>query len=442
MYSQVTHLFAEAPDLLRDFTKFLPESAAHAKAESARQAAEEMGVMQSNLRGGPDPLDRQSRHTPKPDQRHLPPVGNFHPTPTAARDTKRKRDRAGPVSAPDFGQPGTRTGFGPSKRTKQTLPPPQVVKHTTQLDAPAVEPTLTPALPVPMAPATTTSASNEELAFFDKVKKFVGNKGTMNEFLKLCNLFSQDLIDKNTLVHRAGNFIGESPELFGWFKNFVAYDGHNQVIEMRAKAEHGRVSLNNCRAFGPSYRLLPKRERLATCSGRDELCNSVLNDNWASHPTWSSEDSGFIAHRKNAHEEGLHRIEEERHDYDHHISVCERAVQVLEPLAQSIYNTPTDLQATMKLPADFQAQNHFVFKRVLTRIYGRERAIQVIHNLNERPASVVPVILLRIRQKVEEWKLSQVSRACRNSYRIELTVHSANGKRSGVSRRKGCSGAA
>jgi hypothetical protein len=61
---------------------------------------------------------------------------------------------------------------------------------------------------------------------------------------------------------------------------------------------------------------LQLQERQKTCSGRDELCNSVLNDEWASHPTWASEDSGFIAHKKNLHEEGLHRIEEERHDYD------------------------------------------------------------------------------------------------------------------------------
>ena len=35
------------------------------------------------------------------------------------------------------------------------------------------------------------------------------------------------------------------------------------------------------------------------CLGRDEMCNSVLNDEWISQPTFQSEDAGFIAHKKN-----------------------------------------------------------------------------------------------------------------------------------------------
>ena len=48
------------------------------------------------------------------------------------------------------------------------------------------------------------------------------------------------------------------------------------------------------------------------CSGRDEMCWEVLNDEWVGHPTWASEDSGFIAHRKNQYEEILFKIEEEK----------------------------------------------------------------------------------------------------------------------------------
>jgi paired amphipathic helix protein Sin3a len=48
------------------------------------------------------------------------------------------------------------------------------------------------------------------------------------------------------------------------------------------------------------------------CSGRDELCYQVLNDEYVSHPTWASEDGGFIASKKNHHEEALHILEEER----------------------------------------------------------------------------------------------------------------------------------
>lgn len=84
----------------------------------------------------------------------------------------------------------------------------------------------------------------------------------MNEFLKLCNLFSQDLIDRNVLVHKVSNFIGGNPDLMNWFKAFVNYEGSDEVIDNRPKAPTGRVALSNCRGLGPSYRLLPKRVSL------------------------------------------------------------------------------------------------------------------------------------------------------------------------------------
>lgn len=110
-----------------------------------------------------------------------------------------------------------------------------------------------------MPPTTSSGATTEEIAFFDRVKKFIANKQTMNEFLKLCNLFSQDLIDKNVLVNKVSSFIGANPELMTWFKRFVGYDGQDELIENRARPATGRVTLSNCRGYGPSYRLLPRR---------------------------------------------------------------------------------------------------------------------------------------------------------------------------------------
>src|SRR5690348_2861908 len=81
-------------------------------------------------------------------------------------------------------------------------------------DGPPVSPTLTPALPEPIPPTVTTSPTQDELGFFDRAKKFIGNKNTFNEFLKLCNLYSQDLIDKQLLIYRAQSFIGGNQELF------------------------------------------------------------------------------------------------------------------------------------------------------------------------------------------------------------------------------------
>jgi paired amphipathic helix protein Sin3a len=272
-------------------------------------------------------------------------------------------------------------------------------------DGPPVSPTLTPALPEPMPPTTTTSPSQDELAFFDRVKKFIGNKNTMNEFLKLCNLFSQDLIDKQLLLYRAQSFIGGNAELFGWFKKFMGEDEEQQ--KSRPKTVNSRVSLSNCRAFGPSYRLLPKRERERVCSGRDELCRSVLNDEWASHPTWASEDSGFVAHRKNTFEEGLHRIEEERHDYDFNIEACNRTIQQLEPIANQLLTMKPEDRNGFTLPSGLGGQSETIYKRVIMKIYGRDKGKDVIKELFQMPWSVVPVLLHRLKTKLEDWKAAQ-----------------------------------
>ncbi|KAL5115298.1 Transcriptional regulatory protein sin3 [Pleosporales sp. CAS-2024a] len=412
VYAQVTTLFGAAPDLLEDFKQFLPESAAQYRAQQQQAARHaEDAVMLTNVRGesgyGQTPNNQQ---TPRADTSRLPPMGNFAPTPTANRDNKRKRERPGPVAAP---MPAPNPQEAPTSNVRGSYGQTSVNKraktaHTSKQaipDGPPVSPTLTPALPEPMPPTTTTSPSQDELAFFDRVKKFIGNKNTMNEFLKLCNLFSQDLIDKQLLIYRAQAFIGGNQELFAWFKKFMGDDEEQQ--KSRPKTVNSRVSLSNCRSLGPSYRLLPKRERERLCSGRDELCKSVLNDEWASHPTWASEDSGFVAHRKNQFEEGLHRIEEERHDYDFNIEACAKTIQQLEPIASQLLTMKPEDRQHFTLPPGLGGQSETIYKRVIMKIYGREKGREVIKEMFSMPWNVVPVLLHRLKCKLEDWKAAQ-----------------------------------
>lgn len=249
----------------------------------------------------------------------------------------------------------------------------------------------------------------EHLAFFDRVKKFVSNKQTFNEFLKLCNLFTQELIDKNTLMLKAHNFIGGNTELASWFKNWIEFDGRDEMVENKPRIPGDKVVLSNCRGLGPSYRLLPKRERLRECRGRDEICHQVLNDTWVSHPTWASEDSGFVAHRKNTFEEALHRIEEERHDYDINVEACSRTVQLMEPIAQQFQLMTEKERFDYRLPPGLGGQSETIYQRVIKKIYDRERGGKVIDDMFKHPVAVLPVVLGRLKQKLEEWKASQVS---------------------------------
>ena len=271
-----------------------------------------------------------------------------------------------------------------------------------------MDPTLIPALPEPVPPSLMTTPSQEEIAFFDRVKKFISNKQIFSDFLKLCNLYTNDLIDRFVLVKRAEGFIGSNVELMSWFKRFMnVEEPEDKTIDPKPKTEGGQVNLSHCRSLGPSYRLLPKRERQKACSGRDQLCREVLNDDWASHPTWASEDSGFVAHRKNQYEDALHRIEEDRHEYDHHIEACTRTIQLIEPICQQFLHMTEAERANFKLPPGLGGQSEAIYQRVVKKVYDRQRGDKILRDMFERPCHVLPIVLYRLKQKLEEWKACQ-----------------------------------
>lgn len=405
VYAQVTTLFSGAPDLLEDFKQFLPESAAHARPAGGRPSEETPAAAAVAAAIQTTPPSQTARDGPK-----MPPVGNFAPPSSTTKENKKRprQDKQAPVPVPppvELTSASTSAVRGlptvaANKRAK--------LAHKGALDvAPLVEPTLTPVMPGPLPRVGYIQDTQDGLNFFERVKKFLPNRTTMNEFLKLINLYRLGLIELNVLVTKSHSFIGGNAELFNWFKNFVGYTGEDEVVDNQPAPPSGKVSLSNCRGFGPSYRLLPRRERLKRCSGRDELCNSVLNDEWASHPTWASEDSGFVAHRKNGYEEGLHRIEEERHDYDFYIEANQKFIQLLEPLAQQMLTLAPAERESFRMPPGLGGQSTSIYKRVLKKVYGVDKGADVANDMFAHPFAAVPVIMTRLKQKDEEWRFSQ-----------------------------------
>lgn len=126
-----------------------------------------------------------------------------------------------------------------------------------------VSPTLIPANPEPLVPPTFATANTEEIAFFDRAKKYIGNKQTFNELLKLLNLFSQDLIDQYLLINKVEGFLGGNAELMNWFKKFLVHklEPEDEIVT-NVPRRNQKVRLSTCRSLGPSYRLLPKLVRL------------------------------------------------------------------------------------------------------------------------------------------------------------------------------------
>lgn len=148
--------------------------------------------------------------------------------------------------------------------------------------------------------------TDEEAAFFTRLSNYIDDRPTYHEFLKLLNLYTQDIIDLFTLVSQARLFLEPFTDLWNEFRNMVGWkDG---MTYQGGRVENGkwvidnvpaqfypdvRPDLRNAERSGPSYRKLPLSETPASSSGRDPLCWSVLNDEWVSQPSSLTED-GFV----------------------------------------------------------------------------------------------------------------------------------------------------
>lgn len=70
----------------------------------------------------------------------------------------------------------------------------------------------------------------DELLFFERAKRTLESKDTYEEFLKLLNLYSKDIIDTKMLVDLAQAFLGDG-ELLSQFKEITGYDERQDNVE-------------------------------------------------------------------------------------------------------------------------------------------------------------------------------------------------------------------
>ena len=133
----------------------------------------------------------------------------------------------------------------------------------------------------------------------------------------------------------------------------------------------------------------------------------MLNDEWVSHPTWASEEAGFVAHKKNSFEEVIHRCEDERHEYQIQLEGLARTIGILEPLATRLNEMPLEERSALRLRPDLGGQSRWIYMRTLKKVYGKDAGTEVYQALQDAPAVAVPVVLARLKQKNEEWRRAQ-----------------------------------
>lgn len=414
VYIQVQMLFKDAPDLLKEFKDFLPNA----------MPPSQMGLIpQDGMWASPDslsavadkpqkksaPLKRKKRPVEKEASPPPPPPKTV---PSKANKKAKHHHKPDPVS-PTY-----------SYATVPSPPPTQNVPSTSQTAAYTMQ-NLQHTMIMPNPPTPT-----DKLMFFDRAKKALESREVYEDFLKTLTLFSKDIFGVKDLIERAKVFLGEG-DLLTDFKELLGFDEHKESMEygppgsLRMGPPEAQNSQPTDDGQGPSYRRLPDSEIRLACSGRDEHCRSLLNDEWVSHPTWASEEAGFVAHKKNSFEEALHKSEEERHEYHVHLEALRRTIAVLDPLYARIEDMTHEERANFKLEADFGGPSKCIYQRIIKKIYGRDNGQEILVSMQESPAVAVPVVLARLKQKDEEWRRLQ-----REYARTWKAVDSANFYRS------------
>ncbi|GAA5907361.1 hypothetical protein JCM6882_002816 [Rhodosporidiobolus microsporus] len=469
VYTQVTALFRDAPDLLDEFKAFLPDTSADAGAAApspaaARQKAaggpatgQKPGAAKPGIGlgvgGGPLPgqaPEKKKRAAPGTSEKakakrakmaHQQAQAEQQQRAAAAQQAQQQQQQQQHVQAQQLESPPI---GGPSR---DVPPSPYGAAHPA---AAAAAPTAhhphpygAPPPGFPGAPRMQsaydtylTSHRNpplvqpEEFGFFDRVKKHIDDRDTYTEFLKLLNLFTQEVIDLRTLLSKSLLFIGGDDLLVAQFKELVGWDpvrdgrvsGEDWIIDNEPVLERPRVELHLMKSFGPSYRKLPDSEIDLACSGRSALDWSVLNDEWVAFATWASEGSG--AHRKNPYEEALYNSEQERHWYSFHIESMARTVGYFETVAARLALMSAEERAAFKLgPAPGEdgavatvgpygwgglgGTAPSVYERIVRKIYGKDHGWEIVQALEDNPAVAVPIVLTRLKQKDEEWKRAE-----------------------------------
>lgn len=454
---EVSVLFAEHPDLLKEFTYFLPDAVqAEAKAqleqvakeaEARKAAASKQAMMQAaqqnlarvpnaalfgNRAPHPSMSTPVASHMPQP---HAPPAIPIPFGATQGRSGEREREI---YRSAVYGS----VSFAPSKPPRKSAPTVQ------QAAAKNGRPTMLP--PLPRQPTTAESA------FFERAKRHLSRRelapdkptGRLRhtpytEFLKCLHLFGAGILNKDELVLLLkGLFVqGHAPKSGanaggGASNSNIAHDAHELMKEfeeilvgrgpyarqessMKDKSKFGAkrsrdFDFRDCDRPNTSYVMLPSdypSTLFMSHTGQIDQDAEVLNDKLicvVTEATGSPEDYDALRIRRNAYEEAMFRIEDERFEVDMAIERNALAMRQIEPIAEEVAmlreNEEKDGQPIGRLQYRLNSRTlNSIQINAIGRIYG-DNGDEVLEHLARNPSAVLPIVYQRLRQKDQEWR--------------------------------------
>ncbi|XP_024018495.1 paired amphipathic helix protein Sin3-like 2 isoform X1 [Morus notabilis] len=437
VYDEVATLFHKHPDLLDEFTRFLPDS-------NATPSTQHIPYGRNSL----PRFNERSSVTPK-----------IH------MDKQRRRDRIIPCSA-DRDRSVDRPELDDDKAMKMNKEQRKRVEKETKErrnrdhDDREIENNNNRDFNIQRLPDRKKSARKVEgfggnansddketlksiysqgFIFCEKVKERLCSQDDYQAFLKCLHIYSNGIIKRNDLKNLVADLLGKFPDLMEEFTDFlercenidgflagvmskksISSDGHStkpvrvedkekeQKRDVEGSKEKERcrekymgksiqeLDLSDCKRSTPSYRLLPDDYPIPSVSQRSELGTQVLNDHWVS-VTSGREDYSFKHMRRNQYEECLFRCEDDRFELDMLLESVTSTAKRAEELLNSI--NVANVENPIRIEDHFTAALNL---RCIERLYG-DHGLDVMDILRKNPALALPVILTRLKQKQEEW---------------------------------------
>ncbi|XP_055810193.1 paired amphipathic helix protein Sin3-like 4 isoform X2 [Solanum dulcamara] len=424
VYNEVSYLFRGHADLLEEFTHFLPDAMAAARARNAQ--AHRAPILRYD--------EKSSSMTA---------VRHMHVEKKATSLVV--RENAVDRSDPEYEETTMRT----EKERKERQYEDRELDRTVHGDV-AVD-------------QFEHSMQDHGFAYCEQVKERLQDMADRKQFFKCLNVYSREGVTRTQLQTLVSSLLQKHPDLMDGFDEFISHcertDGYltailskthtlrsdesnpksekvedrdkdrdceweerNRVRETRERAAaYGNrdtqgqkmslypskdkyaakpiheLDLSNCDSCSPSYRLLPKNYPIPLASQKTEIGAEVLNDHWVS-VTSGSEDYSFKHMRKNQYEESLFRCEDDRFELDMLLESVNATTRRVEELLNKVNDNTISSDSHIRIEEHFTALN----LRCIERLYG-DHGLDVMDVLRKNAPLALPVILTRLKQKQEEW---------------------------------------
>jgi paired amphipathic helix protein Sin3a len=370
---QVAHLFQDHPDLLKEFTFFLPDAVQEQAKERLHRAAAES---ESRMAKAHEYQQQQQL------QQRIPMHGN--------------------ASQQKFIDMTARNqGLFTDSNRKRSLDGGESVVYNSAV----------------------------ERQFFDAAREALSSHSrdggqAWAEFIKCLDMYAQDILSKSEMLNFVEPLLGKrNTKLFEEFKRILNAAGSLThplpfMEDSWYSVPLSEIDFSRCRRCSPSYRALPRDYPAPPCGDRTEEERMVLNDIWVSLPVGSEESYTFRHMRRNTYEETLFRVEDERFEIDMAIDSNAATLHRLEPIAEEI----ASLAQGDPMAAEFGHKNAdaggiggrrfqytfdksilgVIHRNSICRIYG-DAGAEMLELLQKNPTVAVPLVVDRLRQKATEW---------------------------------------